>query len=71
MIELLTTPKTAIIFAVVAAIVLDAILTTFLHVSGLPWIAAGAFCTPLSVVVIAGLMGAGAVVFHAHKQITS
>lgn len=69
MIELLTTPKVAILFAIISTIVLDVILTMFITMEGLPFISSLAFSTPLSIVVVAGMMIAGAVVFHAHKQI--
>lgn len=69
MIELLTTPKTAILFAIISTVVLDAILTLFITLEGLPFISSIAFCTPLSIVVVGGMMIAGGIVFHAHKQI--
>ena len=44
MIELLTTPKTAILFAIISTVVLDAILTLFITLEGLPFISSIAFC---------------------------
>lgn len=70
MIELITTPKIAILFAIISTIILTVVLTGFIAIAGLPIISAFAFCFPLSIVVIGGLMIAGGLVFHAHKKIT-
>lgn len=69
MIELLTTPKNAIIFAIVITLFLTISLTCFLTISGLPLISAFAFCLPLSLITTVLIMIFGAIMFHAHKII--
>lgn len=69
MIELLTTPKNAIIFAIVITLFLTICLTGFLTISGLPIISAFAFCFPLSLVTNLVIMIFGGFLFHAHKII--
>lgn len=69
MIELLTTPKVAILFATIIAIFLTIVLTGFLTIAGLPLVSSFAFCLPLSIVTTLCIMVFGAILFHAHKII--
>lgn len=70
MIELITTPKNAIIFAVIATLALASTLTVFIWAHGLAFISAAAFCVPLSIVVVGALMLSGGIVFHAHRIVS-
>lgn len=71
MFELITTPKTAIIFAAVAAFIIDMFLTGFLVVNGLSFTGSLIFCTPLAIASVLFMMISGAIVFHIHRVATS
>ena len=70
MIEFITTPKTAILFTIISTIIVSIVLTGFVTLAGLPFISALAFCAPLSLVTVVGIMLVGGVIFHAHRKIT-
>lgn len=71
MIEFLTTPKTAILFAIALSAFMSVFLTLFLVIGGWNLLGSLAFCIPLSVATVTIGMVAGAFVFHAHKKITN